>query len=225
MNGLARLVRADLHCHSYFSKDSSQSLESIISACQRRGISILALTDHNEVAGAFRLREMAPDWLTVIVGEEITTLEGDLIGLYLTNKIPGNLSMTDTIERIHAMGGLVVVPHPFDRLRRQAMGAEQLARVKNRVDFVEVFNARNVFEADNRSAQLFAQRFRLAGVAASDAHWPGELGNATCLIESPDGSAADLAAKLRQARLETSPSGALVHAGTAIVKQWKRFSP
>ena len=216
-------IRVELHCHSRYSKDSVQSLDAIIRACKRRRVDVLALTDHNEIEGAVKMKAVAPDWLTVIVGEEVATADGDLTGLFLTEKIPARLSMAETIERIHAQGGLAVAPHPFDRLRHEAMGGEQLARVKDAVDFVEVFNSRNVFDADNHSSQLFVNRHNLAGVVASDAHWPREVGTSVCVIEPFDGTSADFAAKLRNAKLEPHRSNMLVHVGTAVVKRAKKL--
>jgi predicted metal-dependent phosphoesterase TrpH len=220
---MSELLRAELHCHSRYSKDSVLSLEKLIAACKKARINVVALTDHNEVAGALRLREMAPHWLTVIVGEEIATADGDLIGLFLKERIEPRLPIYETIRRIRAQGGLVMVPHPFDRLRHEAMGGEVLDRIVGQVDFVEVFNARNVFSLDNQTAADYVAAHKLHGYVCSDAHWTGEYGNATCLIE-PFKEAKEFAENLRRAQFETRRANMLVHAGTAVVKRAKKLA-
>jgi hypothetical protein len=108
---MADLLRADLHCHSCYSKDSNLSLEKLIEACKKAGVNVVALTDHNEIEGGLRLREMAPHWLTVIVGEEIASVDGDIIGLFLKERIEPRLPIFETIRQIREQGGLVMVPH------------------------------------------------------------------------------------------------------------------
>jgi predicted metal-dependent phosphoesterase TrpH len=218
---MAELLRAELHCHSQYSKDSNMPLERVIAACKKRGVSVVALTDHNEVAGALKLREMAPDWLTVIVGEEIATADGDLIGLFLKERIESRLSIEETIRQIHAQGGLAMVPHPFDRLRHEAMGGEVLGRIKDQVDFVEFFNARCVYADDNRQAQAFIKEHGLYGYVCSDAHWFSEHGNANCFVK-PFKTAQEFATNLREATFEYKRANMLVHVGTRFVKIQKK---
>jgi predicted metal-dependent phosphoesterase TrpH len=216
------LLRVELHCHSQYSKDSNLSFENMVRALRRAKVDVVALTDHNTIAGALKLREMAPAGLQVIVGEEITTAEGDLVGIFLKEPIPARLALEETIRRIHEQGGLAIVPHPFDRLRHEAMGGENLKRVMREVDFVEVFNARCVFPGDNRAAERFVREHGLHGSVASDAHWMMEHGNATAWME-PFSDAKSFAENLRRARFETKLATPLVHAGTAVVKRIKKF--
>jgi predicted metal-dependent phosphoesterase TrpH len=213
-------LRAELHCHSCYSKDSNLTLEKIIDACKRRDISVIALTDHNQVEGAERLKEMAPEWLTVIIGEEIATADGDLIGLFLKKRIEPRLPITETIRQIHAQGGLAMVPHPFDRLRHEAMGGVVLEKIKDQIDFVEVFNARCVYQADNEAARTFVEANHLHGYVCSDSHWSSEYGNANCLI-GPFNNASEFAQQLRGAKFDTQRANMLVHVGTRIVKIMK----
>jgi predicted metal-dependent phosphoesterase TrpH len=215
------LLRTELHCHSEYSKDSNLSLAKIIAACKRRSVSVIALTDHNEIKGAVKLKEMAPEWLTVIVGEEIATADGDLIGLFLRERIEPRLPVKETIRQIRAQGGLVIVPHPFDRLRHEAMGGAVLDTIRDQVDFVEVFNARCVFPGDNKQAKAYVEAHGLYGCVASDAHWTSEHGNANCLME-PFMDAADFAVKLRAATFEVKRANMLVHVGTRWVKIQKK---
>ena len=110
------MLKADLHVHSEYSPDSESSLVDIIEHCTAKGINCIAITDHNEIAGAIELKNIAP--FTVIVGEEILSSSGEIIGLFLTEHIPAQLSAEETIRRIKDQGGLVLIPHPFDRYFR-----------------------------------------------------------------------------------------------------------
>jgi predicted metal-dependent phosphoesterase TrpH len=214
--------RVELHCHSRYSKDSNLSLEKIVAACRRERIDAIALTDHNDIRGALELQAMAPGWLRVIVGEEIATADGDLVGIFLRERIEPRLPIEETIRQIHAQGGLAIAPHPFDRLRHEAMGGAVLTRVQHEIDFVESFNARCVFAGDNQVAAAFVREHGLAGCVGCDAHWSGEHGNAVCVMRPFEG-AKEFTASLRAATFECRPAGPLVHVGTAVVKRAKRW--
>ena len=110
----------DLHCHSSASFDSLTSPATIVRLAAERGLTHQAITDHERLDGALRARDLAPAGLTVIVGEEIRTTGGDIIGLYLTDPVPPGMSPLETAQAIHEQGGLVGLPHPFDRFRGSA---------------------------------------------------------------------------------------------------------
>lgn len=170
------MFRVDLHTHTRYSYDVFTPLGSVIWACQRRRINCLAVTDHNEIEGALRLQEMAP--FKVIVGEEIRTTEGEIVGLFLTERIPPLLSPEETIAEIKRQGGLVYLPHPFKGQHRDAHFADRrLEELAAQVDIVEVFNARNLDSESNRLALEFARLHNLQVGAGSDAHSPFEFGN------------------------------------------------
>jgi len=213
---------AELHCHSSFSRDCAVSLPKIIELCGRRGLKIIALTDHNEIAGAQELQAMAPDWLTVIVGEEIATAEGDLIGLFLKERIKPRLPIEETIAEIKQQGGLVLLPHPFDRIRREAVGKVVLEHIKNRLDGLEVYNSRCLWPADNRLASSFAARHNLTPFVGSDAHTVGEYGRSVVSFKSRPTTAAEFKAALASASLIKKWSNPLVHGRTFVVKRVKR---
>lgn len=217
-------IRVELHCHSDWSKDSNLSLEKLVAACRKHRIDVVAITDHNQVAGAQKLAAMGPEGLRVIVGEEIATADGDLVGLFLTERIEPRLPIEETIGQIRAQGGLAIVPHPFDRLRHEAMGGEVLVRVAGQVDFVETFNARCVFADDNRQAEAFVREHGLAGCGGCDAHWTWEHGNVVAVMDDYDGTAAGFREKLRGATYEVRPAGVWPHLGTAFVKRWKKLT-
>ena len=120
MTDPSRLIRVDCHNHSYYSPDSILSPKTMLSRARRRGLDVIAVTDHNTVRGGLVAQELAakrfPE-LRVIVGEEVRTADGEVLGLFLSQDIPRDLSAVETIERIHAQGGVAGAPHPFDTHR------------------------------------------------------------------------------------------------------------
>ena len=202
-----RPLRVDLHTHTHYSPDGITSPQRFVDACQRKGITCVAVTDHNTIQGALAVQKVAP--FRVIVGEEIRSAEGEIIGLFLTEDVPPGLSARETIERIRAQSGLVSLPHPLDRFRG-GVGAERLAQLAPLVDIVEVMNARTTLGRDNDGAARLADEHGLVGVAVSDAHSPWEMGRA--YVEAPDFEGPpDLLEALRWGTLAGRPSTPLVH--------------
>ena len=194
------MMRLDLHCHSEASSDCRTPLIEIPKRCLARGISVQAITDHNQIWGAQLLQEMTRDLagLTVILGEEVSTREGEVIGLFLKECIPAGLSPEETVERIKAQGGLVLLPHGFDPLKRHRLSAAALARIGTQIDIVESFNARISRPRWNRAAATWAAARKLPKSAGSDAHTLADVGDAWVqspkrLIESPQDLLAALA--------------------------------
>ena len=178
-------MRIDLHCHTCHSRDSLMTYDALLRSMDRRGIDMVAVTDHNTIAGALALHARAPD--RFLVGEEIKTTQGELIALFLKDEVPPGLSPEETISHIHAQGALVGASHPFDRLRGDAIGLANLERIRQDLDFLEVFNARMTFSRDNRLAREMAARWGLPGSAGSDAHAPSEVGRAYVDMAAFDG--------------------------------------
>jgi hypothetical protein len=131
-------LRVDLHVHSIFSPDSLSRPEAIVRWGLLRGLGALAVTDHNTIAGALAVRQLAP--FRVIVGSEIATARGEVIGLFLQQEIAAGLSLQETIRQIHDQGGLAYVPHPLDRVRHSAKGLDALLDVIAEVDLIEAIN-------------------------------------------------------------------------------------
>ena len=182
------MVKADLHVHSEYSPDSSSKLSDIVEHCTLSGINCLAITDHNAIDGAIKLQKMAP--FKVIIGEEILTSKGEIIGLFLTELIPPYLSPEETVSCIKGQGGLVLIPHPFDRyFRPAAIQRDVLESIVSDIDIIEVFNSHTVIRSDMKQALKFARKHNLLGSAGSDAHLVEEIGNA--YIEMPDFSGPD----------------------------------
>ena len=216
------MLRADLHVHTYYSQDSILSLEKIIECCLRKGISCIAVTDHNSISGALEMQRIAP--FTVIVGEEIETTSGEITGLFLTEEIPPYLSAQTTVERIKAQHGLVCVPHPFDRLRRSPLRREALQSIVSLIDIVEVFNARTMLPRDNTQARMFAQGHAIPASAGSDAHTAPEIGGAYVCMPEFSG-AEDFKSALAQGEVKGQRASLRVHLATFLVKCRRRLAP
>ena len=185
----------------------------------------VAVCDHGTIRGAIEVRraaEKAGVALLVIVAAEILTGEGEIQGLFLTEEVAGGLTPEETIERIRAQGGLVCIPHPFDRYRTSALDRDALERVADRIDAVEALNARNLRAADDRAAARWAQARGIPVLAGSDAHLPSELGRVrTWMPAFTDAESFRVA--LPGARVEGRRSSPLVHVPTVLGKRTARI--
>ena len=161
----------DLHMHTTWSHDCSIEVDDLLDHAEAEGLGAIAVTDHNVLGGALEAAERARGrGLVVIPGEEVKTdAQGEVIGLFLTEEIPRGLSFAETIEAIRTQGGLVYLPHPFDRLHAIPDPAT-LHRHLAEIDVFEVYNARLLFEAYNVEAVRFARKYNLTAGAGSDAH-------------------------------------------------------
>ena len=208
---------ADLHCHSSASFDSLNRPEKLIAKARRIGLTHVAITDHERIDGAQRARDLAPAGLTIIVGEEIRTSGGDLIGLFLERPVPPGMTPAETAAAIHDQGGLVGLPHPFDRYRAsggdKAAADAGVAALAAAVDYVEIHNARAYGSANPRAAE-FANQHRLPGVASSDAHAVTELGVAYTVLAAQFATADELRALLPPVDLVTGRASYLVRLWT-----------
>lgn len=211
----------DLHVHTSASFDSIASPESVVRAAAARGLTHIAITDHDTIEGALRAQEVArkvAPGLTIIVGQEVRTRDGDLIGAFLERTVPSGLAVADAIAQIRAQGGLVGVPHPFDRFRGSLMTDELMAAVAPLVDWVEVHNARIIVGNGNERAAVFAAANRLLGVSVSDAHSAIEIGVAYLAVDGDPSSGEGLLAALPGAELVTGRATVFVRAVTPIAK-------
>ena len=169
------LIDVDLHMHTDHSYDCATPVEVLLAEARARGLGAIAVTDHNEISGALEARERA-DGIKVIVSEEVKTAdEGEVIGLFIEEKIPRGMTMKETIDAIHSQGGLAYVPHPFDRLH-SVPDYEHLLRLVGDIDVLEVFNARVAVRGFNEEAQRFADKYRVVAGAGSDSHVAQGLG-------------------------------------------------
>ena len=172
---LNKLLKADLHIHTKYSMDCNLPLEKIISRCLEIGVNCIAIADHGTIEGALKMQSIAP--FPVIVAEEILTLHGEIMGMFLKDGIPSGLSVSETISRIKAQGALVCIPHPFDIFRPSALSSKMVEEIVGQIDVMEVFNSRTLLQSSAK-AQIFARKYGVPGSAGSDAHTLGEIGNA-----------------------------------------------
>ena len=197
------MLRVDLHLHSHYSHDGRSSLEQLISRARECRLDRLALTDHNTIEGALRLVEIAPE--LAIAGEEAKTLEGEVIGLFITGRVMPFLLPEDAMDAIHDMGGLTYIPHPLDR-HRSHFRPERLVALADRIDIIETYNAW-CDAAANRAAVVLADEMGKVAATGSDAHSADELGRSWMEMEEYTG-AQDFLEKLRLARhVVTASSG------------------
>jgi predicted metal-dependent phosphoesterase TrpH len=213
-------MRIDLHCHTRYSGDSLSTLDAILQRMDDRNLDMVAITDHNTIAGAQAFQAQAPD--RFLVGGEIKARQGELIGLFLEKEVPAGLTLQETIARIHDQGGLVGASHPLDSVRSEAMGRDALEAIHEQLDFVEVFNARMTFSRHNRLARELATGWGLPGSAGSDAHAPVEVGRA--FVQMPCFSGRDdFLACLAQGQIGGRLSSPLVHFFSMYAKWRKRL--
>ena len=186
----------DLHCHTGASFDSLADPVAVVRAAAGRGLTHLAITDHHTIDGALRARDAAPDGLRVIVGEEIRTTDGDLVALFLQAAILPGRTARETIGLVREQGGLVGIPHPYDRFRGSMLRDTRLEALARDVDWVEAHNARVVGGSGNDRAAAFAREHELPGVAVSDAHSLLEVGVAYTVLEGDPSTPDELRAAL-----------------------------
>ena len=212
----------DVHCHTSASFDSLADPVAVAKAAHSRGLTHLVITDHDRIEGALRARDGAPDGLTVIVGEEVKTADGDLILAFLETAVPPGLPADETIARAREQGAVVGIPHPFDRFRGSLSKSARLDALAPLVDWVEVHNARLVGDG-NAQAATFAREHGLPGAAVSDAHSVLEVAVAYVALDGDPSTPAGLLAALPGADLVTGRATYGVRLWTPIAKGINRL--
>ena len=207
--------------HTHFSHDSEMAPEQLVKRCEEVGLNCVAVTDHNTIKGALAVRELAS--FIVIIGEEVASSEGEITGLFLSEEVPRDLTPLETAKRIKDQGGLVSIPHPFDRFRRGVISAHALETVLPYADIVEIFNSRNNLARDDRKATKFARDNGLLVSGVSDAHTTKELGRTYLRMPEFDGSPENFKKALSKATIVGRRSGPLVHVKTSLIKLRKRL--
>lgn len=211
----------DLHCHTSASFDSLAHPVKVVRAAAARGLTHVIITDHDRIDGALRARDAAPQGLTVIVGSEIRTSDGDLIGAFLDRPVRAGMSAADAIAAIRDQGGLVGIPHPFDRFRGSLLVDARMEALAPLVDWVETHNARLLGGGNERAAAFAAEQGR-PGVAASDAHTVLEVGVAYTVLDGDPTTPAGMLAALPSAQLVTGRASFAVRLWTPIAKGLQR---
>jgi predicted metal-dependent phosphoesterase TrpH/glycosyltransferase involved in cell wall biosynthesis len=182
-------IHCDLHMHTDHSPDCATPAEVLLETAKERGLGAIAITDHNEISGAFEARDIAEriGGIKVIVAEEVKTAhEGEVIGLFLKEKIERGMSLAETIAEIRRQGGLVYVPHPFDRMH-SVPDYEHLLKVVEEIDILEVFNPRIAISSFNEEAVRFARKYGIVPGAGSDSHVAQGLGSVMIRLQDFEG--------------------------------------
>ena len=209
----------DLHCHTSASFDSLATVAAVVRAAAERGLTHLAVTDHDRIDAAIRARDIAPPELTIIIGEEVKTVDGDLIAVFLDRVVPPGMSAVETIAAVREQGGLVGVPHPFDHFRgfghKSGLRLEEIA---DKVDWIEAYNARVIGGSANERAAVFAREHNLPGVCASDSHTVIEVGVSSNAVFGNPGTAAGLLAALAHVEMHPARATFYVRAWTPLAK-------
>jgi glycosyltransferase involved in cell wall biosynthesis len=201
------LIDVDLHMHTDHSYDCATPVEVLLAEARTRGLGAIAVTDHNEISGAVEAAAKA-DGVKIIVGEEVKTADqGEVIGLFITEKIRRGMTLQETIAEIKRQGGLVYVPHPFDRMH-SVPDYEHLLDVLDDVDAIEVFNPRIAIAEFNEEAVRFAAKYRVPAGAGSDAHVPQGLGSVRIRMRDFDGPE-EFLQSLRDADIVRNPASLL----------------
>ncbi len=207
------LIDVDLHMHTDHSYDCATPVEVLLASAREQGLGAIAVTDHNEISGALEAHAQAAELgphapVKVIVGEEVKTAgEGEVIGLFIKEKIPRGLSLRETIAEIRRQDGVVYVPHPFDRMH-SVPDYEHLLEILDVVDAIEVFNPRVAIGAFNEEAARFAAKYRIPAGAGSDSHVAQGLGSVRIQMRDFDGPV-EFMQSLRDAQILTRPSSLL----------------
>ncbi len=215
------LIEVDLHMHTDHSYDCATPVEVLLASAREQGLGAIAVTDHNEISGALEAAAQADEAarsgphslgsgsnLKVIVGEEVKTAgEGEVIGLFIKEKIPRGMSLRETVAEIKRQGGIVYVPHPFDRMH-SVPDYEHLLEILDEVDAIEVFNPRVAIPGFNEEAARFAAKYRIPAGAGSDSHVAQGLGSVRIRMREFDGPA-EFLQSLRDAEILTRPSSLL----------------
>ncbi|MHB8692480.1 MAG: PHP-associated domain-containing protein [Solirubrobacteraceae bacterium] len=202
-----RMIDVDLHMHTDHSYDCATPVEVLLSEAKARGLGAIAVTDHNEISGALEAASKA-NGIKVIVGEEVKTAgQGEVIGLFIKEKIPRGMTLQETIAEIKRQGGIVYVPHPFDRMH-SVPDYEHLVAVLDEVDAIEIFNPRVAIVEFNEEAARFAAKYRIPAGAGSDAHVPQGLGSVRIRMRDFDGPD-EFLESLRDADIVRNPASLL----------------
>lgn len=218
---MSHLWRVDMHSHTLWSRDCIMAFDTIIRLCEKRGINRIFITDHNTADGALAFQKIAPE--LVLVGEEIMTTKGEILAYFVKESVPAGLTPDETIRRLRQQGAVISVSHPYDRHRKGAWDEKDLLDIVDKIDAVEVFNARCLWMEDNLKALAFAQKHNLPGTIGSDAHSRPEYGQAVALMRPFEHDPEDFLDALREAEYVKRLSSWTVHLASKAAKWSKKL--
>jgi hypothetical protein len=207
-------LNVDVHVHTRYSGHSILKVEDVARIAKKRCLDAVAITDHDVIKGALELSKVFP----TIIAEEVSSDEGDVIGLFLREKVEKGPAL-EVMDKIRAQGALVMIPHPFDTMRKEALMKEELV---SKGDIIEIFNSRVIRQEDNERARKFAMDKSLLMIVGSDAHTSVEIGRSFIAIDSVDDPRSFMKA-LKSAKLQSRRSSVLVHGQTKMLKLREAF--
>lgn len=214
----------EFHVHTKYSQDSILTKWFLLWKCKRKKIDCLAITDHNSIQGAFTYKDFfARHGILIVVGEEIFTKSGEIIGLFLTKKIEPNLSVAETIEEIKKQKGIVYVPHPYDLKRyKTVLKKEELIQHAKDIDLIEIHNGRNLLKEYSVEQKKIADETKISYVIGSDAHSMFELGrNYIQLEQASEVTPENLVDLVKTSHFQTKDCISWIHTYTKFVRGWK----
>lgn len=217
--------RTEFHVHTRASRDSLMGKHALFAMCRLKHIGCVAITDHDELSGALAVKPwMEARGVSVIPGEEVMTSEGEIIGLWLSERVEPGLTPEETVAEIRRQGGAVYVPHPYDEKRwRTVLRPEALRRVAGEVDCIEVHNGRNADPSFDEEQERIANELGIPAVIGADAHCFFEVGRNAVVTSAPF-TREGFAETLSSASFEPSPCHPLAHAATRAVRVLKMVS-
>lgn len=213
-------INIDLHVHTNYSKCAILNPSEIEPLALKRGLNAVAITDHNTIAGALEVKKYSKK-IKVIIGEEINTTKGEIIGYFLNEQIPPFLTPEETIKEIKRQGGLVSVPHPFDRLRSSRLEAETLEKILPNLDMIEIFNSRDILTGPDFGLIEKACQAGAVPISASDAHLKIEVGRSYLMMEDFEGPE-DFLENIKKTQYVKRKSPFWVHLVTKVLKSYKK---
>lgn len=178
-------IKVVLHVHTLFSPCAETSVEDIINYCKNKSIQAIGITDHDTINGGLALSAIA-NGLKVIIGSEIRTAQGEIVGLFLKNEISSGLDALKTCELIKEQGGLVYIPHPFDPFKIRRLKLKSIIKCLDLIDIIEVFNAKTTIPFFNRIADQFAKKYNKVAAVGSDSHFLESIDNCINVMEDFD---------------------------------------
>ncbi len=215
---MTEFLRVDFHCHTIYSPDSLSRIEDVIQQAHAIGLDRLVISDHNNIEGAEYAKSIDPE--LIIVGEEIYTIQGELLAIFVTEKVPENLSPMKAIERLRAQGAFISVSHPLDTFRGWVPG--DLDAIAPYVDAIEIFNSRCLRADFNERAMKYALTHGIAGTVGSDAHMLEEIGNAVLTLPKFN-SADELRQVIALGKAEMKETSRWAHLGSRYARAYKWF--
>lgn len=211
-------MNVEFHVHTRYSKDSTLNLLFVLLMCKIKEIDCIAITDHNEIMGAKKYKEkLKKHNIDVIVGEEIFTSDGEIIGLFLNEKIPQDLSPEETIKEIKKQGGIVYIPHPYDEKRKNSVLKEKyINKFAKNIDLIEVHNGRNIEKRFDIKQREISDKNNITPIIGSDAHVFWELGRNYVIIDSIERD--DIIESIKRAEFKEKKCIKISHKVTKYVK-------